>query len=835
MQVRLKPLSPSGLDDIVIDDCMFPVGRYQPPFQKYEKTIVAHLSRRHARIFSEAGAVFIVDDGSSNGTKVNGKQLAERPIQLRSKDVITFGEKLSYRAEFASKSEHATTQIAPPAGINLTLIPARDEMDTLIIDRFPFLISKHGKFFGKYAKKFVEDVRFLSRRHAYFFIKGNELYIEDLGSTNGTSVNGKRLDEHAVLLHNGDTIEIGSDRFRYTVKLEKHQLTRVGGREGNSEAAQTNLQVTQNNQAAPNHAKGVQASIDETDDSDVTFSAKTTFVSSSTSFLDIFCIQEEADSTLDEEDIKEDDEPIETKPAKTAVGRFLRRAHAFFSQLRSAFAEDTSHDKRKLWLVVGMVCVIALVSGGIYMLGAAKREIKDMMASDNYEQSLQLANAYLETHPQQEEIQQLATEALIKYCVPQWVSYVEQRNFEKARELITETKQKSSSNKSGQEVLYVLEWVGSLEEFFDSRGGIDAPIVIFRQEQQIDKLLDWWENNETGNRRSMGNILGHSVEFKDIHARTFSNLRSLRNEKSIYLVAIEALKKAMQEKLDSGRAEELGPVFDKFERKYPKIKGMDKVRQDWQSFLALKTAIDSKDLRETLSAIAKHKLTVPPFKEKIEDLKANALPSDEYRERYSRASTAWRSGEIGEALDLLKTLGDSAWRELVTPELERKQKIVSEFKKLRQYEDSDAYQSKILAFYQLLNKQEDVYFLDGLEGSLKDYKDKLASTAEQAMEVAQKDWNAYRQAGGIGGLLRLEDGISSAFKQQAKRLSSAYLEARSGIQAYQDANLDYASERKELFERIKAEVRLQRRSLEELNMVLSSSLLQSKLQLIPEL
>jgi pSer/pThr/pTyr-binding forkhead associated (FHA) protein len=49
----------------------------------------------------------------------------------------------------------------------------------------------------------------ISRRHAEVFHEGDEFRLRDLGSTNGTFLNGERADDGAVL-HAGDKIEIGS-------------------------------------------------------------------------------------------------------------------------------------------------------------------------------------------------------------------------------------------------------------------------------------------------------------------------------------------------------------------------------------------------------------------------------------------------------------------------------------------------------------------------------------------------------------------------------------------------------------------------------------------------
>jgi hypothetical protein len=59
----------------------------------------------------------------------------------------------------------------------------------------------------------IED-QFASSRHARIYERDGYLYIEDMGSTNGTYLNGRRLDARE-LLRADDRIRIGDTEFRY--------------------------------------------------------------------------------------------------------------------------------------------------------------------------------------------------------------------------------------------------------------------------------------------------------------------------------------------------------------------------------------------------------------------------------------------------------------------------------------------------------------------------------------------------------------------------------------------------------------------------------------------
>jgi pSer/pThr/pTyr-binding forkhead associated (FHA) protein len=53
----------------------------------------------------------------------------------------------------------------------------------------------------------------VSRAHARIFAIGSDLFLEDLGSTNGTRVNGEKVTQHRMQA--GEELEIGPYRLRF--------------------------------------------------------------------------------------------------------------------------------------------------------------------------------------------------------------------------------------------------------------------------------------------------------------------------------------------------------------------------------------------------------------------------------------------------------------------------------------------------------------------------------------------------------------------------------------------------------------------------------------------
>ena len=59
----------------------------------------------------------------------------------------------------------------------------------------------------------IEDP-FASSAHARIFPRGQFMYIEDMGSTNGTYLNGRQL-RRPEQLKTADTVRIGETEYRY--------------------------------------------------------------------------------------------------------------------------------------------------------------------------------------------------------------------------------------------------------------------------------------------------------------------------------------------------------------------------------------------------------------------------------------------------------------------------------------------------------------------------------------------------------------------------------------------------------------------------------------------
>jgi ABC-2 type transport system ATP-binding protein len=169
-------------------------------------------SGRHASFQLVDGGVVVEDLGSTNGTFVNGRRVSGSQ-RLAAGDRVQLGNTvLEVRG------------LAPAAVSAQPLVEGLQPTRVRQIPTLPVLVLVAGQQAGTelpvggqvvvgrdpgVADVVLDGDTEISRRHASFAAAGAGLTVQDLGSTNGTFVNGRRLAQDAVTLGNGDRVELG--------------------------------------------------------------------------------------------------------------------------------------------------------------------------------------------------------------------------------------------------------------------------------------------------------------------------------------------------------------------------------------------------------------------------------------------------------------------------------------------------------------------------------------------------------------------------------------------------------------------------------------------------
>ncbi len=175
-----------------------------PPFSTDE-----FVSRNHVSVQCRGAVVEIADLGSANGTFVNGTRVRAR-AQMQDSDVLRIGQ--------------IVLKLAAPGGLGQTVLGGTvtaTEVHYLTIvgpgacsgRQFPlsgdYMVVGRGPASGIR----LEDPH-VSRKHAALRRRGDAIFVEDLGSSSGTFVNGRPV-AAAWELKPGDIVAFAGVNARF--------------------------------------------------------------------------------------------------------------------------------------------------------------------------------------------------------------------------------------------------------------------------------------------------------------------------------------------------------------------------------------------------------------------------------------------------------------------------------------------------------------------------------------------------------------------------------------------------------------------------------------------
>jgi pSer/pThr/pTyr-binding forkhead associated (FHA) protein len=185
----------------------------------------------HAELRQEDGKLFIWDSGSVNGTYVNGDKVSGKR-EVKAGDVIRF-HLIDVQVVDPAKGPAPALPEAVKRELEKPAAPQwQVKAMTGTISGKMFLVDGTKVIGRDPGCDIIIAGAHVSRRHAELSIRGGKLWVKDLGSSNGTFVNGKRNDE--VALKNGDEVKFDAMAFKIVGPAEQG-----GGEESFEEAEMT--------------------------------------------------------------------------------------------------------------------------------------------------------------------------------------------------------------------------------------------------------------------------------------------------------------------------------------------------------------------------------------------------------------------------------------------------------------------------------------------------------------------------------------------------------------------------------------------------------------------
>ncbi len=157
------------------------------------------VSAHHARIEPQSALHQIVDVGSTNGLLFEGKRVpANSPLALADGDVLRIGDPATGNFVTLTYRNPRATRVAAAA---------------TVAQSYPLDPNDPQITIGRDGSDITLDNPQVSRQHAVIERAGGQHILRDVGSANGTFVNGQRITQHTLV--RGDVIQIGAFKLVY--------------------------------------------------------------------------------------------------------------------------------------------------------------------------------------------------------------------------------------------------------------------------------------------------------------------------------------------------------------------------------------------------------------------------------------------------------------------------------------------------------------------------------------------------------------------------------------------------------------------------------------------
>ncbi|HLW00225.1 MAG TPA: FHA domain-containing protein [Ktedonobacterales bacterium] len=198
-------------------------------------------SRYHAELRLERGRAYLLDRGSMNGTSVNGQKIWGL-MPLQDGDLLEVGGQHFRYEDLFSQAQTSAKAGTPPEGergeghdetARLVAVvaqppPANVASGTLLLSGGAgagqvFALSKAVLTIGRDSgcDITISDAS-ISRQHAQIIRQEMGWYLQDLGSRNGTAINGQRLSA-PQRVEDGDVLTIGNIPLRYLAERPREE------------------------------------------------------------------------------------------------------------------------------------------------------------------------------------------------------------------------------------------------------------------------------------------------------------------------------------------------------------------------------------------------------------------------------------------------------------------------------------------------------------------------------------------------------------------------------------------------------------------------------------
>lgn len=176
----------------------------------------AKVSRRHAEVTLDGSRVTVTDLGSTNGTKVGGEKLEpNQPAEVANGQQVEFGG-IAFTLSFPGEAQSTVI-----AGSNKTAAmsgpPAVQKPKGMLVgDGFELPLKEGPNTVGRRdSNDVILSDGYVSGAHGVIELNDDGVFYTDLGSTNGSMLNGAKVHPNERLsVKPDDELEIGRTKLK---------------------------------------------------------------------------------------------------------------------------------------------------------------------------------------------------------------------------------------------------------------------------------------------------------------------------------------------------------------------------------------------------------------------------------------------------------------------------------------------------------------------------------------------------------------------------------------------------------------------------------------------
>ncbi len=566
---------------------------------------------------------------------------------------------------------------------------------------FPVELGRTMPLFEPYKEKENDLWKFMSRNQAELTKDNDRFYIRDLGSKNGTILNGRKVTQKTEL-NSGDELVFPSS-FRFMVQLEinnGHEKDYTG-------------EVDLESHPMPDENENKTKYFDFTD---INIDMINSFI-------------------RDIRGTRKD------KPGEKADE----------AKEKSSEAEKSNIDKEKpmgkgIWnkRITYVLILILFVAAGVTFFFVSrphrwKKSVTTYVSNNEYEKAIAICEQYIRKYSPEEKvvndwwISQLNTNGSM------WKAQWQSKDWNAIRSSVDSLGEKAR-------ILSIIDlrrldfivWAADAQEYFETREGK----TLFIDEYRIVKFLERWQELFAGKLPGQKMLKG-SLALKQIEKEANSRKRLLQSEYAVYVKKVFKLNEELKTNLLESNIEKVRETLKKYN--LLQANGTDRLNTDFKLWENIVSLNKDKQFLSAWSQLEKSQVYTSPFEPAFEKLKEDFNNFQNTIEIYENATDLWQNRKYTASIEILRDLSKQIDDAKIEKELKRKEAVASQYLSITNKKEGREFFIQLVRFYKMLDTNEDKWIINEFSSTYQRALSVLKDEAGKHFMTGKRSWNKYQK------------------------------------------------------------------------------------------